>query len=131
MEIYLKTFKVKEGDKDKSSKLMSFRIDDGKLLGKYKVIWAKVENLNRTELNALPVHDDKYIKSIIGTHGDKTYIKLRGLNVPEDDIECESFIIILFDSSLIYKRPFYLDNYALKIVNKQITNYLDENAFED
>ena len=28
MSRYTKTFKVREGDKDKSNKLMSFRIDD-------------------------------------------------------------------------------------------------------
>ena len=30
----VKTFKVKKGDEDKSNKLMSFRIDDEKLLKK-------------------------------------------------------------------------------------------------
>ena len=39
---YVKTFKVKEGDKDKSNKLMSFRINDGKLLEKYKATWTKM-----------------------------------------------------------------------------------------
>ena len=40
---YVKTFKVKEGDKDKNNKLMSFRINDEKLLEKYKSIWTKIE----------------------------------------------------------------------------------------
>ena len=31
---YVKTFKVKDGDEDKSNKLMSFRMDDEKLLEK-------------------------------------------------------------------------------------------------
>ena len=31
---YVKTFKVKEGDKNKNNELMSFRIDDEKLLEK-------------------------------------------------------------------------------------------------
>ena len=31
---YVKTFKVKDGDKDKSNKLMSFHVDDEKLLEK-------------------------------------------------------------------------------------------------
>ena len=35
---YAKTFKVKEEDKDKNNKLMSFRIDDEKLLEKYEAI---------------------------------------------------------------------------------------------
>ena len=38
MSGYGKTFKVKDGDKDKNNKLMTFRIDDEKLLEKYKVI---------------------------------------------------------------------------------------------
>ena len=35
---YVKTFKVRDGDKNKSNKLMSFRIDDEKLLEKFKTI---------------------------------------------------------------------------------------------
>ena len=38
---YVKIFNVKEGD----NKLMSFRIDDEKLLEKYKAIWIRVEYL--------------------------------------------------------------------------------------
>ena len=36
MSGYVKTFKVKDGDKHKNNKLMSFCIDDEKLLEKYK-----------------------------------------------------------------------------------------------
>ena len=42
---YFKTSKVKGGVKDKTNKLISFRIDDEKLLGKNKPIWTKNENL--------------------------------------------------------------------------------------
>ena len=45
MSGYVKTFKVKEGDKNKNNRLMSFRIDNEKLLEKYKAIWTKIENL--------------------------------------------------------------------------------------
>ena len=38
MSGYVKTFKVKEGDKDKNNKLMSLRVDDKKLLEKCKAI---------------------------------------------------------------------------------------------
>ena len=58
---YVKTFKVKEGDKDKNNKLMSFCINDQKLLEKYKAIWTEIKNLRNIELNALPVYDDRYI----------------------------------------------------------------------
>ena len=41
MSGYVKIFKVKDGDKDKNYKLMSFYIDDEKLLEKYKTIWTE------------------------------------------------------------------------------------------
>ena len=48
MSGYVKMFNVKEGD----NKLMSFRIDDEKLLEKYKAIWIRVEYLKNIKLNA-------------------------------------------------------------------------------
>ena len=55
--------------------------------------------------------------------------------MPEDDTECESFIVISIDSLLIYDEKYYLqvflDNCAYRIVNKQMTNYLNENLFKD
>ena len=51
---YVRTFKVKDGDKNKNNKLTSFRIDDETLLEKYKTVWTKIEDLKNIELNALP-----------------------------------------------------------------------------
>ena len=59
---YIKTFKVKEEDKDKINKLMSFRIHDEKLLKNYKTIMTKIEDLKNIKLNDLLVYDDRYIK---------------------------------------------------------------------
>ena len=42
---YVKTFKVKDGDKDKNSKLISLHINHSKLLENYKAIWTKIEDL--------------------------------------------------------------------------------------
>ena len=43
---YVKTFQVKDRDRDKNNKLMScFGIDDEILLEKYKAIWTKNEDL--------------------------------------------------------------------------------------
>ena len=103
---------------------MSFRIDDEKLLQKYKTIWTKIGDLTNTELNALPVYDDRSIKTKIRTSGNKVYTIFHGLNVPEDDIECKPFTVISTDSLLVYDKKYYLqvylDNCAYKIVNKQI-----------
>ena len=73
MSGYIKIFKVKDGDEDKNNKLMSFRTDDEKLLEKYKAILTKIEEIKNIELNALPVYDDRYIKTKITTYGNKVY----------------------------------------------------------
>ena len=128
---YVMTFKVEEGN----NKLMPFRIDNGKLLEKYKAIWTRIEDFKNIKLNALPVYDDRYIKTKIRTFGNKVYANFCGLTVPEDDIQCGSFTIFSIDSLLVYNKKYYLQVYlgncAYEIVNKQITDYLDENLFED
>ena len=69
---YVKNFKVEDWDKDQNNKLMSFRIDDGKLLQKYKSMWTKIEYLKKNiELNSLSVYDERYIKTKMRTFGIK------------------------------------------------------------
>ena len=132
---YLDKIKVKDGDKDENNKLMSFCIDDEKLLEKFKAIWTKIEDLKNIVVNALPVYDDRYIKTKIRTYGGKVYSNFCSLNVPENDIECQSFTVISIGSLLVYEIKYYLqvylDNCAYKIAKKQMTDYLDDNLFED
>ena len=73
---------------------MSFRIDDEKLLEKNKSILTKIEDLKNIKLNALKVYDHRYIKNKIRKYSNKVYTNFRGLNVPEDDAECECFTVI-------------------------------------
>ena len=53
----------------------------------------------------------------------------------EDDIECESFAVICTDSLLVYENKYYLQVYlhncVYRIIDKQMTDYLDHNLFED
>ena len=53
--------------------------------------------------------------------------------MPEDDIECKYFTVTSIDSLFVCEKKYYLqiylDNCAYKIVNKQMTNHLDENVF--
>ena len=127
----VKIFKVKE----RNNKLMSFQIDNEKLLGKYKTIWTMIEDLKIIKLNTLPVYGDRLIKTKTRTFRDKVYTNFRGLNVPEDDKECKSFTVISINSLLVYDKKYflqvYLENCAYKIVNKQMADYLDGNLFED
>ena len=94
-------FKVKDIDKDKNNKLMSFRVDDEKILEKYKAIWKKIKDLKDIELIALPVYDDRYVKTKIRTSGDKAHTNFCDFNVLEDDVECKSFTVISIDYLLV------------------------------
>ena len=73
MSGYVKIFKIKDEDKYKNSNLIPFRINDEKLLKKYKAIWTKIEDLKNIEWNALPVYDDRYMKTKIRAYEDKLY----------------------------------------------------------
>ena len=71
---------------------MSSHIYDDKLLEKYQNIWTKIEGLKSTNLNTLPVYNDIYIKAKIKTYGHNVYTSFCALNLPEDDMECKSFL---------------------------------------
>ena len=135
MSGYVKTFEVKDGDNDKNHKLMSFCINDERLLEKYKAIRNTIEDFKNIELNASPFYDDRCIKTRIRTYGDKVYTNFCGLNVPENDIECESFTVISIDSLLSYKSKYYLqvhlNNCVYKIKGQGMIDYLDDKLFED
>ena len=81
---------------------MSFRIDNYKLIAKYKTISTKTEELQNIELNALLVYDDRYIKIKITVNTDKFYTKCLCLNMSEHGVECQSFIVISIGSLLPY-----------------------------
>ena len=68
-----------------------------------KAMWNKVEELKKIELNAFPVYGNRYINTKIKLYSDKFYANFRGLNVAEDDTECEYFKFVSIDSLLIYK----------------------------
>ena len=54
--------------------------------------------------------------------------------MPEDGVECESFSIAYIDSLLGYENKYflqiYLDNCVYKIIDTQMTDYLDDYLFE-
>ena len=62
------------------------------------------------------------MKNKLSIYGHKVNTNFRGLNVPEDDIECEAFTVISTDSLLVYENKYYLqvylDNCAYKVANK-------------
>ena len=108
---YVKTFKIE----DKNNKLKSFSIYDKKLLEKHKASWTKIEDFKNIKLNAWPVYDDRYIKIKIRTYGNNIYTSFSDSNVPEDDIDFESFIVNSIDFLLVNILQIILVKIFLKI----------------
>ena len=54
-------------------------------------------------MECITVYDERYIKTKIRTYGDKVYTNFRDLNVPEDGVECEFFIIFLLILYLVMR----------------------------
>ena len=104
---------------------MPLCINDDELLEKYKIIWIKIKDywVKIIELNALPFLDSRYIKNKTRRFDGKFYTNFRGLNVPEDCIEYNSFTVISIGFLLVDENIFYLqvslDNYAYKIASAQ------------
>ena len=64
--------------------------------------------MQNIELKVSPIYDGRYRKTKIRTCGDKVYTNFRGLNVPEDSVECESLTVICIYSLLVYEYNYYL-----------------------
>ena len=78
---------------------------------KHKGISTKLENLKNIELHALPVYDDRNIKTKIRTYFNKFCTTVCELNVSEDNIQSiiyKSFTVSSIDILLLYKAKHYL-----------------------
>ena len=45
---------------------------------------------------------------------------VRGLNVPEDDIECQSFTVISINSLLVYENKYYYYIINITVIFRQL-----------
>ena len=63
-----------------SNKIMSFKVNDNRLLKKYTKIWEKVSMLINLEFDSEPVYsdNDKYIKAKTMPYGDKVNTNFQG-----------------------------------------------------
>ena len=68
-----------------SSKTMSIKANDNRLLRKYTKIWEWVNSLMNIEFNSEPVYgdNDKYIKTKIKLYGDKVNTNFQDKKVPK------------------------------------------------
>ena len=85
---------------------MSFKVNDNKLLKKYKKIWEKAGNLLNIELivNAFMY---KYIKTKIKTYGEKVNTNFQGQKVPKENASYKCISLIMLDSVIRVNKKYY------------------------
>ena len=90
--------------------MVPLQIDSDNLLENNKAIWIKTEDLKNTKWHALPVYDERCVKTKIGTYGDKFYTNFWGLDVPEDGVERKHLIVISINLLIVLWQQILLAN---------------------
>ena len=92
-----------------SSKAMSFKANDNRLLKKYTKIWERVSSLMNIEFDSKPVYGDnyKYIKTKIKSYGDKINTNFQGKKIPKEDAPYKSLSLIVLDSVIKVNKRYY------------------------
>ena len=70
-----------------STKTMSFKISNKKLLEKYTKIWGKISSLMSIEFDSKPVYggNDKYIKTTAKSFDDKANTNFQSKKTPKEN----------------------------------------------
>ena len=92
-----------------STKTVSFKINDSKLLKKYNQIWTKAKKLLNIKLNSKPVYgdNDKYIKTKIKIYDGNVETNFQGKKVLKENASCKYLSLITLDSILKVKKKCY------------------------
>ena len=70
-----------------SSKTISFKVTDNKLLKKDTKIWERFSNLMNIKFDSEPAYydNDKYINTKIKSYGDKVNTNFQGKKIPKEN----------------------------------------------
>ena len=92
-----------------SSKTMSFKISDNKLLKEYTQIWKKVKNLLNIKFDSKPVYgdNDKYIKTKRKIYDNNVNTNFHGKKVPRENASYKCLSLIMLDSVVKVKKKYY------------------------
>ena len=79
-----------------SNNLMSFKVNDNRLLKKYSKKWERVSILVNTEFDSEPAysHNDKQIKAKIKSYVDKVNRNFQGNSIPKENASYQCFSLI-------------------------------------
>ena len=92
-----------------SSKTMSFKVSDNKLLKKYNKICEKISNLMNIEFDGEPAYGDgdKYIKRKIKMYEDRVNTSFQGKKVPKENASYKCISLVMVDSVIRVNKKYY------------------------
>ena len=106
------------------NKVMSFKVNDKKLLNKYNKIWEKVEELLNVKFESKPIYgeDDKYIKAKIKSYKDKVNTNFQGKKTLKENSSYKCLSIITLESIIKVNKKYHpqilLDECKYEVKNK-------------
>ena len=92
-----------------SSKTMSFKVTDDKLLKKCNKIWEKNSNLMNIEFDSKYVYgdSDKYVRKKIKMYEDRVNTNFQGKKVPKENAAYKCLSLIMLDSVIRANKKYY------------------------
>ena len=117
-----------------SSKTMSFKVSDKKLLKKYPKIWKKINSLIGKEFDSEPVYsnNDKCIKTEIKLYGDKLNTNFQGKRTPKENVSYKCLSLIMLGSVIRVNKKHYpqkrLEECKYKIKENKKENQINDES---
>ena len=91
------------------SKMMSFRVNDKKILKKYNKIWDTIADLLDVQFNSSPVYGDKekYIKTKIRMYEDRVITNFQGKKTPKQSSSYSCISLVSIDCVVRMNKKYY------------------------
>ena len=130
------TGSINEFNDNKSTIIMSLKVNDEQLFKIYNKIWKKVDKLMRIDFESKSTYgyDDKYIKTK-KKHADIIITNLQNNKMPKEKVPCKCLSIIMLDSVIELDEKYYPQTFLekCKYVQEKIKfeNYIDEELDSD
>ena len=119
------------------NKMMSFRVNDKKMLKKYNKIWDTVVDLLDVQFDSYPVYDnnEKYTKTKRRMHEDRVITNFQGKKALRESSSCNCIALVSIDCAIRMNEKYYPQAYLCEckyqIRKNKIENMIDDDLASD
>ena len=118
-------------------KIMSFRVNDKKMLKKYNKIWDTIADLLDVQFDSYPVYGDneKYIKTKIRMYEDRVITNFQGKKKTKENASYNCIALLSVDCIIRMNKKYYPQTYLCECKyqerKKKIENMIDDDLPSD